>query len=209
MCRTYVKGLTSTEEDHGILAARVLSEHVADILLACGVRVQQRQELLDEVACSFSEALHEISRLAFQFQRIAGECIVSSDLCPVVVENGTDFDPNRMTNEWADPRRSRRSVETTPVLCTTQLGLVRETVRSKTGVEGGDEQWQATVTILLKPRVVLTTMLDELRNEQAPIELCDESGTDTVLSFNVLLLTNIDIDANHANTTLDTDLMDC
>lgn len=141
---------------------------------------------------SFSEALHEISRLALDFQRVTGESIVSRDLFAVVARNGAIFDPNRMTDEWADPRRSKRSVDTRPlaVLCTTQLGLIREEiVRSKAAVEGGDEQWEVTSTVLIKPRVVLTTMLEELQNEQVrartPMEARNESGTNTVSSVSV------------------------
>ncbi|KAI0704723.1 hypothetical protein C8Q76DRAFT_779067 [Earliella scabrosa] len=163
LSRTHVKAFVASEEGRQAVAEGMLAEHVTDILLACGVH-EMPQRLLDEVKGKCSEALHEIVRLALEFQRITGECIVSRDLFVVLAKDGVTFDPDRMTDEWATPRQASRVVDERPVLCTTQLGVVREDSRGNVGGQHGPE---VSATILLKPKVVLTSMLNELWNEQA------------------------------------------
>ena len=130
-----------------------LARDIADILLVCGI-ASAPQDLWTEWESSYADALRELVHLSFEFQRITGEEIISRDLLPLVPRPGEPFDPSYMIDEWADPR-APHGYDAHPVLCTTHLGLVRE---EKTATEG-----IATVT-LLKPKVVLTSFLADLRN---------------------------------------------
>ena len=161
MSRTHVKKFVAEEKARQSTAERILAEHITDILVGCGV-FESPEQLLDEIKRSFSEALHEIVRLALEFQRITGEHVVSRDLVAVVVPVGVAFDSGHMVDEWADPRKSSRDLEARSVLCTTQLGVIREESRSKE-----DSELEISSTVLLKPKVVLTSMLEELWNEHA------------------------------------------
>ena len=134
-----------------------------DILLASGIGTP-RQDLRVEVERSYADALCEIVRQSLEFQCITGERIISRDLFVDTAEPGALFDPSRMVDEWADSKGvDHHRVNPRPVLCTTQLGLVREE-RKATG--SGDGEEGIVTVILLKPKVVLTSLLEELWNEQ-------------------------------------------
>ncbi|PIL34594.1 hypothetical protein GSI_03373 [Ganoderma sinense ZZ0214-1] len=157
LSRTYVK--TFLENDTGLEASAndVLMGRITDILLICGI-AGAPQELRREVEDSYADAIREIVHKSLEFQRITGEGIISRDLLVVDTKPGEPFNPSCMVDEWADPKKARRRVEPRPVLCTTQLGLVREEKK----VIGGEEAIARVV--LLKPKVVLTSFLEELLN---------------------------------------------
>ncbi|KAI0738327.1 hypothetical protein C8Q80DRAFT_1063972, partial [Daedaleopsis nitida] len=127
LARAHVKHFTPTAGNLVAMARDTLTEHVVDVLLTCGVPMM-RQYLITDVRHTFDDAFHEIAHLALDFQRTAGEEIVSRELFAVYAKSGTTFDPERMTDQWADPKKSLRPrvVKPQSVLCSTQLGLVRE-----------------------------------------------------------------------------------
>ena len=117
------------------------------------------QALLDDVKKSFGRKLQEPVRLALQLQEMTGEMIVSRDLSVVVAPVDAPFDPDLMVDEWVHPTKGKSGpVQPHPVLCTTQLGLIREEVRA----EGDGTGMVVENTILLKPTVVLASMFEEL-----------------------------------------------
>ncbi len=146
------------ERERQQTASDTLLRHITDILLVSGIAVAP-QDLRTEVERSHADGLREVVRQSLEFQRITGEGIISRDLLIVATNLGEPFDPSRMVDEWADPK----GFDHHPVLCTTQLGLVREE-RKATG--SGDGEEGIVTVILLKPKVVLTSLLEELWNEQ-------------------------------------------
>ncbi len=138
-----------------------LVDYIADILLICGIALTP-QDLHMEVASSYDDALREIVHLSLEFQRITGEVIISRDLLVLTTRPGTPFDPSPMVDEWANPRKSRHAVDLHPVLCTIQLGVVREEGKAIEGAGRGD---RIAPVVLLKPKVVLTSFLEDLRSE--------------------------------------------
>ncbi|KAI1793700.1 hypothetical protein LXA43DRAFT_1121938 [Ganoderma leucocontextum] len=160
--RTYLKVFRADDADRQRVASDALLEHITDILLASGITMPRR-DLRIEVERSYANILGDVVLQSYELQSIAGERIISRDLMMVTVNPGEPFDPSRMVDEWADPKGAGRRVDIYPVLCTTQLGLVREE-RKATGGAGGEEG--ISKVVLLKPNVVLTSFLQELWNEK-------------------------------------------
>lgn len=160
LCRKNVKALLSTSEKREAVAHRALAEHVADILFACGVPQPHGELLSDGILRRFGGAFRDIARLALEFQSIVGEQVVSRDLFAVDAEAGAPFDPRRMIDDWAGPKESPSPASPEGwVLGATQLGLVVE--KGSAGIEDGVDS-----VVLLKPKVVLSTALEDLWKEQ-------------------------------------------
>lgn len=143
------------------IASDMLVNSIIEILLASGVGTP-RQDLREELEHSYGNALHEIVHQSLEFQRITGERIISRDIRVAIVDPGCPFDRSVMADEWADPKRAGYGADPHPVLCTTHLGLVRE--KRVTGKVDGEEGMEELV--LLKPQVVLKSLLEELANEK-------------------------------------------
>ncbi|PIL34611.1 hypothetical protein GSI_03390 [Ganoderma sinense ZZ0214-1] len=159
LSRTYARMSFNDGTDPEGGNSRALAGYITDILLICGI-TGEPQDLRMEVGSRYADALRGVVHVSFQFQRITGEDIVSRDLLIVYTEPGEPFDPSRMVEQWADPRETHPRADPHPVLCTTQLGLVREERKAA----GGEEV--ITTVVLLKPKVALTSLLEELSNEQ-------------------------------------------
>ncbi|TBU36711.1 hypothetical protein BD309DRAFT_1005227 [Dichomitus squalens] len=161
LSRLHVKAFLAGDVERQQVGEGILAEHVTDVLLACGV-LTPPQTLLCNVKSSFAPALHEAVRLALRLQKTTGEMIVSRDLSVVVAPVDAVFDPALMVDQWAPPAKGNFCpIQPHPVLCTTQLGLVREERRE--GCDGTGVVVEKTV--LMKPTVVLASMLSELWNE--------------------------------------------
>ncbi|PIL34613.1 hypothetical protein GSI_03392 [Ganoderma sinense ZZ0214-1] len=163
LSRMYVKTLRADDAERQRIASNMLVDHITDVLIASGIGMP-RQDLREKVENSYADALREVVHQSLEFQWIAGERIVSRDLFVFTALPGEPFNPSHMVDEWANPKRARHGVDTHPVLCTTQLGLVREEKKAPT--EGADGEEGITKVVLLKPKVVLTSLLEELSNEQ-------------------------------------------
>ncbi|KAM5545517.1 hypothetical protein V8D89_000555 [Ganoderma adspersum] len=162
LSRTYVKTFLKDGVGQGRREVDVLVHDITNILLVCGIAAAP-QDLLTEVGSSYADALGEVIHLALEFQRITGEGIISRDLLILVARLGEPFDPSRMDDEWADPKGAHHGNDTHPVLCTTQLGLVRE----EKIATGGDEEGMIATVALLKPKVVLTSFLEEMQSDMS------------------------------------------
>lgn len=159
--RKHIRAALSTDVERCDLAYGILVEHVANVLLACGVPLSGHRPMQAAVLQRFGSAFRDIVQLALEFQRIAGEEVVSRDLAVVLAQVGEAFDPKRMIDEWEDPKKpSSTATPAGSVLCSTQLGLVVERV-----AEGGAP---LVDVVLLRPKVVLNTTLEELWKEQVP-----------------------------------------
>ena len=169
LTRTHLKAFRHSPEDRQRAAEGYLAELIADVLIICGV-ASDPPLLFEEVQREFGEALREIVQLALEFQRTTGESIISRDLHPVFVPEGSPYDTKFMEDEWTGSKSGRKAaaqhVEQYPVLCTTQLGLQRVEGRVGTtaSADKGDGAMQSV--LLLKPCVVLRSMLEELYDEQ-------------------------------------------
>ncbi|RPD55192.1 hypothetical protein L226DRAFT_562963 [Lentinus tigrinus ALCF2SS1-7] len=156
LCRESAKvvgGIGDTEAERH---ARKLARLTGDVLIACGVSGSS-DAVYAMVKKAFLSPLHEISERALEFQRITGEDILSCDLITVVVLPDTAFDRARMEDEWADPKVPSSDGL---VLCTTQLGLMREEKKTE-GIQA---------TLLRRPKVVLKSMLEQLWDEMSDYE---------------------------------------
>ncbi|KAM5545533.1 hypothetical protein V8D89_000571 [Ganoderma adspersum] len=162
LSRTYVKTFLADAAHRERIAADRLLDSITDVLLAGGISVP-RQDLRMEIERGYVDRLREVIHASHEFQHITGECVISRDLLVVTANPEEPFDPSRMVDEWAGPKRARRSDDPHPVVCTTQLGLVREERKTPEGMGG---EVGITEVVLLKPKVVLTSLLEELWNEQ-------------------------------------------
>nr|VWP01540.1 N/A [Ganoderma boninense] len=162
LSRTYVKTFLTDDKDRQRFETDRVLDCFTDILLISGVGVQQH-DLRMEIEHEYADRLREVIHTSHEVQRITGERVISRDLLTVVVKPNESFNPSRMVDEWADPKRARHGHKPRPVVCTTQLGLVRE--ERRTAERAGGEMGIVEV-FLLKPKVVLRSLLEELSIEQ-------------------------------------------
>ena len=166
LTRTHLKTLLDPNgHTHQREAEARFMEYIVNVLLACSVQLDL-QELRAQVKTKASESICDITQLALKFQRVTGAVIVSHDLQTTLVHPGTPFDSDTMVDEGRDARgKGRRKVQIrSPVLCTTQLGVRREEVVQN--AERGGGRNGTNETLLLKPHVLLETMLEQLCKEQ-------------------------------------------
>jgi hypothetical protein len=102
-----------------------------------------------------SERLIEVGKQAYQLNIALGELVTSGNLEVTTTPCDTTFDPLTMEDGLGYPlMKGKRNV----VLCTTELGLSKS---EKVCGEGG--AWW-TETLLLKPKVALDSLLDNLED---------------------------------------------
>ncbi|KAI9060752.1 hypothetical protein FKP32DRAFT_1655515 [Trametes sanguinea] len=155
-------GPSTESDDHHIL--RMLSSALADKLVipfvACGIP-RTRRGIRDRIRSRFGQNLCDVVEALMEVRKISRERIISRDLVPVRIDGGTPFAPERMDDEWNHSRTARSSATVPTVACTTHLGLVSEWI-SETSSGGGAGGNRYGETMLLKPKVVLNTTLDDL-----------------------------------------------
>lgn len=137
-----------------------ISSTIADILLIAGLNATLSQ-IHDVVVTTFEEKLTVVVRLALALNWVIGRDITSADLEPSVVLWDADFDPVEMEDVHGEG--ARKDGKTEHVLCTTDLGLqhmVKAPKDSGSGVQ---------TTTLLKPKVVLESVIDSLEGVQKQI----------------------------------------
>ncbi|TBU25273.1 hypothetical protein BD311DRAFT_764956 [Dichomitus squalens] len=169
LSRVHVRALSAGDVQLQQEGEDDLAKHIVAVLLACGVPAVPRT-LLDDMNTRFGSAIGDVVHLALEFQKMSGEMIVSRDLTVTIAPIDAVFDPALMDDEWGRPAKGKRhQILTDPILCTTRLGLTRQERRD--GSDGDGAVFYETT--LIKPTVVLTSILDELYNEhvQARAEL--------------------------------------
>lgn len=153
LCRSNLDELSEATERQPQVHAVKLSRLLAGVLIACGINTAF-DPLCSSVMSGFGATLEEIAQLALELRKITGELILSRELTTVAIDSDATFDPDHMDDEWAGPNQPPSRV-TENVVCTTQLGLLKEEKRS--GVLHS--------VVLEKPKVVLRSALEQLTHE--------------------------------------------
>lgn len=168
MCRTNIKKLLDIEDTKPEKYQTQLAQVLAEVLVLCGV-VSPLDVVRGAVDAGFRKKLKEITELVLDIQRITGEVVVSRELTITVVTPNAPFEPATMDDEWADPKRPSTSGL---VLCTTHLGLLREDI----------EGTRVKAIPLVKPKVVLRSMLEQLWAEMTSADQMERTITVPVRS---------------------------
>ncbi|PCH36671.1 hypothetical protein WOLCODRAFT_109015 [Wolfiporia cocos MD-104 SS10] len=138
-----------------------LAELVTEIMLLAGSSISP-PALYQTLCTQFGERLQSIITISLSLQKAMGEGVVSSHLEPSICTWGMPFNPNEMVDAFpsSHERTPRPSDRSSPLLLgTTEVGLQRVEQR-----ESGDKiAGHPHIVMLLKPKVVLETFIDELR----------------------------------------------
>ncbi|KAH9933538.1 hypothetical protein B0H21DRAFT_825798 [Amylocystis lapponica] len=133
--------------DAGAVAG-AFAQSLADVLLLAGVPRQVRRRKLADV----QERLAGVAASVVALRTTIGEDVVASDILPVLEKPGVSFDPQTMEDAYAyAPGESSAPGR---VVCAVEIGLRRWEKRM-------DGQ-QAPPVWLMKPKVALESMFDEL-----------------------------------------------
>ncbi|KAI0750414.1 hypothetical protein C8Q74DRAFT_367972 [Fomes fomentarius] len=157
LCRKYTKLLRGRAEDSTRTWFDALSSMVTDILIVCGA-AGTLEKLRELVVREYGSELQGVLKLALQFQRTAGERVVSSDFTILAAKPGAAFDATQMEDARATAGAPATPPSTNEVLCTTELGLEKTMGEPRRGNEP-----QATgihSTVLKRCKVVLVEDLD-------------------------------------------------
>ncbi|KAH9940125.1 uncharacterized protein BXZ73DRAFT_75735 [Epithele typhae] len=139
-----------------------LARRVAMVLCAGGVP-NTVGNIDQDLLRTHGHALGDVVRAALEFRQVAKEKVISREFAVETIRTGKSFDPERMEDEWADPRAGKKKemgVRRT-VLCCAGLGLSREETL-ESGVQRSVHGSKRRVVTLLKPSVVLDSMFAEL-----------------------------------------------
>ena len=118
--------------------------HLNDVLVLAGCDANHTNAHI----ARFSEGIRGVVGSALKLREIVGEHITSVDLQVEIASSGKPFDPQYMENS-EPPNRGHMSKGA--VLCTLALGLNQ--------VEGNPKRRK---TLLLKPKVMVDSLLNEL-----------------------------------------------
>ncbi|KZP05600.1 hypothetical protein FIBSPDRAFT_842868 [Athelia psychrophila] len=141
---------------------------LADILISAKCQPSPLG-VVEALIGKFGDRIYAIIDAALNISRILGEEITSDDFEIVTCQAGVTFDPSWMEDDASD------GLEKSIVLCTTEMGLSRESRE----VKGG--QIAEVITLLLKPKVALESVLAQISSagETGPEYTIEECG-DTV-----------------------------
>ncbi|KAI0708758.1 hypothetical protein C8T65DRAFT_576255 [Cerioporus squamosus] len=142
--------------------AHQLAERIADLLTVAGSSTSA-----DDIYAAYASHLETIVRTALELQRTIGEDVVSCDYEVLVVRIDEVYDPAQMEDIYNGEIVAAGPPGIVPrVLSTADLGLRRsEKVDAREGVDSGLEDAAedgVVTTMLLKPKVVLDTVVYEL-----------------------------------------------
>ena len=126
------------------------------------------EDMLGVLLTRYGEKLKGIVGSSLEVRRSVGEEILSSDLGTTIAAPDGAYLPGAMEDAYATGDSPEAAGLDVRVLCTTAHGLQRQE-RREVG-KGGEMQVQTTV--LLKPKVALSTLIEEL-------ELVEGAGTGT------------------------------
>ena len=131
-----------------------LAERIADLLTVAGGSF-----LAEDIHAQYTQHLDTIVRTALDLQRIIGEEVVECDYEVLTARFDEVFDPEQMEDIYNGEIAATGPPGTVPhVLSTADLGL-RRSIKVSDAQDGDDG---LAMTMLLKPKVVLDTVVYEL-----------------------------------------------
>ncbi|KAI1793715.1 hypothetical protein LXA43DRAFT_885022 [Ganoderma leucocontextum] len=131
-----------------------LAERIADLLTVAGGSF-----LAEDIHAQYAQHLQTIVRTALDLQRITGEEVVECDYEVLTAHFDDVFDPEQMEDIYNGEIAATGPPGTIPhVLSTADLGMQR----SEKVSDAGDGDDGLLTTMLLKPKVVLDTVVYEL-----------------------------------------------
>ncbi|KAI0824345.1 hypothetical protein BC628DRAFT_1410970 [Trametes gibbosa] len=129
-----------------------LAERIADLLTVAGA-----SSTMEDIHAAHEQHLQTIVRTALDLQRVIGEEVVACDYEVLIVHFDTVYDEEEMDDIYGSEVATAGPPGMVPrVLSTADLGL-RKAVKVADSTEGDVE-----TTMLLKPKVVLDTIVYEL-----------------------------------------------
>ncbi|KAI0656118.1 hypothetical protein C8Q70DRAFT_922319 [Cubamyces menziesii] len=134
---------------------------IVDALLLCGMS-GTHDTIFDTIVARFGHSVLGMLELALEIKETISERITSRDLLVTSAKPEEIFDAARMDDEWSDPKATSSAEGI--VMCSTQLGLIKWRTENAVGGARSSE-----LVILLKPKVVMCSLLDDLRKEHVQI----------------------------------------
>ncbi|PCH36672.1 hypothetical protein WOLCODRAFT_20677 [Wolfiporia cocos MD-104 SS10] len=143
-----------------------LAAFITEVILISGNTTNPTQ-LYADLICEYEDILMTLIDLTLSIHQASGESMISSSIEP--------FDPRFMENESAggDSRASslRNADETEIILGTVGVRVAR--IEREAAASESLNQSQLATTTLLKPKVVLTSVIDDLtRKRTRPQQIC-------------------------------------
>jgi hypothetical protein len=148
----------ASDSDSSVFAQHLTST-LASMYILSGFKAG-RNEIFEQLEVKYRNRLQTIAELALDLNRVIGEEVTSAELSPIAVAHAAVYDPSCMEDAL--------SLDDAPipgqlVLCTSYLGLSRcEKKADSTG-------HTFSVTTLLKPKVVLCSLLDSLEGHRMEV----------------------------------------
>ncbi|KAI0326491.1 hypothetical protein GY45DRAFT_1310377 [Cubamyces sp. BRFM 1775] len=158
LTRMHAKQLHIRIDELRQVICNILTNYIVDVLLLCGVS-SAPDVTYSTIVTRFGSSVLDMVELALEIKRTTVERIISRDLLVTLAMPGEAFDAARMDDEWNDPKVT--SPQGT-VMSSTQLGLSKRQILHPRGGVRSEE-----VSTLLKPKVALHSLLDDLRKEDA------------------------------------------
>jgi hypothetical protein len=135
-----------------------LADNLLGLLVVAGWQ-EQVSSAQETFVTKFGDKLGVIAKLAIQLNKAVGEDITSGDLEAVSIDPDTVFDPEIMDDVYADERpRKRKNRVNGRAIATIDMGLQR--IARRLGREGNE----CETTMVLKPKVVLSSALEDVVN---------------------------------------------
>ncbi|KZT69688.1 hypothetical protein DAEQUDRAFT_765271 [Daedalea quercina L-15889] len=122
-------------------------KHVSAVMEVARVKSWNEKDL--------HECLHIIARAGLALRRTVGEDVVASEYQVFAAQPDESFAPEVMVDQYAPNKRLQRTG--VRVMCTLRLGLRRREREAR-----GESKGRVEVKILIKPQVVLETIVQDL-----------------------------------------------
>ncbi|KZP28389.1 hypothetical protein FIBSPDRAFT_679257, partial [Athelia psychrophila] len=149
LSRSHLRLLSAGDKDALPHIRKFVCGGLADILIRAKCQLSPLGAV-EALTSTFGDRIYAIIDAALNINRILGEEITSGDFEIVACQGGVAFDPTSMEDVAPDvPLHDERNI----VLCTTEMGLRRESWEVKDG------QRVQEITLLLKPKVALESVL--------------------------------------------------
>ncbi|KAF9561921.1 hypothetical protein CPC08DRAFT_634814 [Agrocybe pediades] len=152
LTRTHLQRMLNEELDLVFDVADALS----NIFVAAGHK-DNRLTIRDRIADGFSDQIGVVLKKAKRLNKHMGEGITSCDLEALYIAPDVTFNPVTMEDAIDSPTNHKPTNGLEPIICTTDLGLVRAEK-----VSGSRGEWNES--ILLRPKVILYSGIASVTN---------------------------------------------